>query len=215
MNKTLIENGFSAEGETVANACFGASRHSYPKGEIILRHLMDTNETAIVLKGTVLIINVSSDGQKSLIDICREGEAFGCGIFPDHGLGACYALAKTACTIAYVEYSKLIHCCANSCDKHSDLIDHLLGSAVRRSMAHIGILSRRTIREKLLMAFDYFLDNTKTAEQQLPVSLSELADYLSCDRSAMMREIKRLNDDKTIISHGSHITLLRRPEELL
>ncbi|MBQ1432718.1 MAG: Crp/Fnr family transcriptional regulator [Ruminococcus sp.] len=215
MNNSLIRNNATIACEIVENSCFEASMHSYPKGEIILRHLRDTNETAIVLEGTVLLINVNSDGQKSMIDICREGDAFGAGIFPEHGMGACYALAKTACSIAYVDYNKLIHSCEKSCDKHSSLIDELLGSAARRSIAHIGILSRRTIREKLLMALDYFLDTAQKTEQKLPVSLSELADYICCDRSAMMRELKRLNDDKTIISRGNRITVLRSPEGLL
>ena len=126
-----------------------------------------------------------------------------------------FILAKTACSIAYVDYNKLIHSCEKSCDRHSSLIDELLGSAARRSIAHIGILSRRTIREKLLMALDYFLDTAQKTEQKLPVSLSELADYICCDRSAMMRELKRLNDDKTIISRGNRITVLRSPEGLL
>ncbi len=49
---------------------------------MFLRHLRDTNETAIVLEGTVLLVNVNADGQKSILDICREGDAFGGGVFP-------------------------------------------------------------------------------------------------------------------------------------
>ncbi|MBQ8965417.1 Crp/Fnr family transcriptional regulator [Ruminococcus sp.] len=207
MNKLLLENGFSIEPNGSADTCYMAHTHTYSKGEMILRHLRDTMETAIVLEGTVLLINVNSDGQKSILDICREGDAFGGGIFPEQGLGGCYAIAKTKCMISYVDYGRLIHCCGKSCDKHADLIDFLLGTAARRSVAHIDILSRRTIREKLLTVFDYFLDKDKRTEQTLPVSLSELADYLCCDRSAMMREIKRLNDAGIISSRGNKITL--------
>ena len=207
MNKLLLENGFSVEPNGSADACYMAHTHTYDRGEIILSHLRDTGETAIVLEGTVLLINVNADGQKSILDICREGDAFGGGIFPERGLGGCYAVAKTACMISYVDYSRLIHCCENSCDKHADLIDYLLGTAARRSVAHIDILSRRTIREKLMTAFEYFLDTDKRTEQTLPLSLSELADYLCCDRSAMMREIRRLNNEGIISSHGSCVTL--------
>ncbi len=208
MNKLLTENGFSAEPKGSASACYMAHTHKYSKGEMFLRHLRDTNETAIVLDGTVLLVNVNSDGQKSILDICREGDAFGGGIFPERGLGACYAVAKTDCLITYVDYGRLIHCCENSCDKHADLIDYLLGTAARRSVAHIDILSRRTIREKLLTAFDYLLDPDDSSEQVLPLSLSELADYLCCDRSAMMRELKKLNTEGMIVSHGNKITVI-------
>jgi len=208
LNKLLVENGFSDEPKGSANACYMAHTHKYVKGEMFLRHLRDTNETAIVLEGTVLLVNVNADGQKSILDICREGDAFGGGIFPKHGLGACYAVAKTACLISYVDYGRLIHCCENSCDKHADLIDYLLGTAARRSVAHIDILSRRSIREKLMTAFGYLLDRDNNSEQTLPLSLSELADYLCCDRSAMMRELKKLNSEGLIRSHGNKITII-------
>lgn len=213
MNNILAQNGFCTEQGNVPDSCYMAHTHTYGKGEIILRRLRDTSETAIVLEGTVLLVNVNSDGQKSILDICREGDAFGGGIFPDKGMDACYAIAKTPCTISYANYGKLIHCCKNTCDKHADLIDFLLGTAARRSVAHIDILSRRTIREKLLTAFDYLLDPNSRISQTLPVSLSELADYICCDRSAMMREIKRLNNEGVIESHGSKLTLKKRPAE--
>ena len=42
----------------------------------------------------------------------------------------------------------------------------------------------------------------------LPFSLTDLADYLSVDRSAMMRELKSLKDDGFIEKNGNTITLL-------
>jgi len=38
--------------------------------------------------------------------------------------------------------------------------------------------------------------------------LTDLADYLIVDRAAMMREIKKLKDDKIISKNGKKITLL-------
>lgn len=213
MNNILVQNGFCTEASISGSNCYLAHTHTYSRGDMILRRLRDSSETAIVLEGTVLLVNVNSDGQKSILDICREGDAFGVGIFPAHGIDACYAIAKTTCIIAYADYSRLIHCCKNTCDKHADLIDFILGTAARRSVAHIDILSRRTIREKLLTAFDYLLDSGRSVQQTLPVSLSELADYLCCDRSAMMRELKRLNEDGIIESRSNKITLKARPSE--
>ena len=41
----------------------------------------------------------------------------------------------------------------------------------------------------------------------LPFSLTDLADYLSVDRSAMMRELKLLRDEGFIEKNGNKITL--------
>ena len=214
MNKILLENGFFSDDGSSAEKCFGAHFHKYDRGEMIFGHLRDTRKTAIVLEGTVLLINVNSEGQKSILDICREGDAFGGVFFPYQWSSACYAIAKTKCVVSYVEHSRLIRCCENRCEKHAELIDLLLGSAARRSMAHTDILSRRSIREKLLNAFEYFLEGKHKEEHRLPISLSELADYLGCDRSAMMREIKRLNDDGLIHSSGNKIALLTEKNDI-
>ena len=40
------------------------------------------------------------------------------------------------------------------------------------------------------------------------MSLSNLADYLCVDRSAMMRELKKLNDEKIILSEKKTVTIL-------
>lgn len=41
----------------------------------------------------------------------------------------------------------------------------------------------------------------------LPFSLSTLADYIATDRSAMMRELKRLREEGTVSSDGRRFTL--------
>ena len=40
------------------------------------------------------------------------------------------------------------------------------------------------------------------------MTLADVADYISVDRSAMMREIKKMNADNIICSKGQKITLL-------
>ena len=42
----------------------------------------------------------------------------------------------------------------------------------------------------------------------MPFSLTDLADYLSVDRSAMMRELRFLKDEGFIKKSGNKITLL-------
>ncbi len=208
MANNPIEKLFSADRPGYDVICHESHNHYFTRGETIFINLRDSSETAIVIKGTVLIVNISSDGQKSILDICRSGDAFGCGLFPYKGFDACCAVTKTDSEISFINYEKLLLGCEATCSGHSRLIDNILGGAARRYVMHIEILSRRTIREKLLNAFCFLLDPHVHKEQKLPISLSELADFLCCDRSAMMRELKHLNEDRIIASRGSRITLI-------
>ena len=208
MSEIITRYAYSTDKEGSPAECVGTHTHKYSKGEMIVVNLSNIlTETAIVTEGTVLIVNISSDGQKSILDICRKGDSFGCGVFPKIGLDACCAIAASACSVAYLSYKKLLDGCDKKCSRHSIFIDSIIGGAARRYAAHIDILSRRTIREKVIAAFCFFLDTKKRIQQKLPVSLSELADYICCDRSAMMREIKRLNDEGILRSNGRRITL--------
>lgn len=72
----------------------------------------------------------------------------------------------------------------------------------------IELLSKRTIREKLLGYFTIISARNMSKSFKVPFSLTDLADYLSVDRSAMMRELKTLKDEGFIEKSGNRITLL-------
>ena len=71
----------------------------------------------------------------------------------------------------------------------------------------VDVLSRRSIREKLLCYFNQLAEKEGSRTFQLPFSLSMLADYIATDRSAMMRELKRLKEEGVLRSEGRRITL--------
>lgn len=54
----------------------------------------------------------------------------------------------------------------------------------------IEILTQKTIRDKLLNYFNTLSRKQTSRNIILPYTLTDLSDYLSIDRSAMMREIK-------------------------
>ena len=59
----------------------------------------------------------------------------------------------------------------------------------------IELLSQKTIRDKILSYFRVLSENNFSKTFMLPFSLTDLADYLSIDRSAMMRELRTLKED--------------------
>ena len=80
--------------------------------------------------------------------------------------------------------------------------------SIKYGDAGIEILSKRTIREKLLTYFNIITTKTINKSFTLPFSLTDLADYLSVDRSAMMLELGYLRKDNIIEKNGNKITLL-------
>ena len=69
------------------------------------------------------------------------------------------------------------------------------------------VLSRRSIRDKLLCYFSLLASRAGGSGFSLPFSLSALADYISADRSAMMRELKKMRDVGEVRIDGRKVTI--------
>ena len=96
----------------------------------------------------------------------------------------------------YVKYKKI-----------NNNINEILTGKINKLYERVEILSKRSIRDKLLCYFDLIAKKRKKKSFILPITYIELADYLSVDRSAMMREIKKLKEDGVISSDGKKIFL--------
>ena len=79
----------------------------------------------------------------------------------------------------------------------------------------IELLTKKNILDKLLSYFDIISRNRLSKKFTLPFTLTDLADYLSVDRSAMMRELSHLKEEGFIDKKGKKITLLFKRGSLI
>ena len=90
----------------------------------------------------------------------------------------------------------------------NDNLSELILNKVTLLNTRIELLAKRSTRDKLLGYFNVLSTRHFSKTFSLPFSLTDLADYLSVDRSAMMREIKFLKEEGFIEKTGNKITLL-------
>ena len=207
-NYSLFENMDEKEIHNLMN-CLKADERIYQKGDIILSFNESTQIVGIMQKGIACLVSINKEGEKSIIDYYETNDIFGKQFSPNINANLYYILAKTECCVKFCEYEKMITCCHKNCNKHIKLINNLILISNRKSQIHINILSQRTVRNKLITYFNYISEQTNSKKIKSPLSLSDLADYISVDRSAMMREIGKMNDDKIIISKGRNIELIQ------
>ena len=84
---------------------------------------------------------------------------------------------------------------------------HLVTEKAMSLSERVEVLSRRSIREKLLRYFQLQAAKERGRSFLLPFSLSALADYISADRSAMMRELKKMREEMLVTITGRQVTL--------
>ena len=124
------------------------------------------------------------------------------------GDSVCVSCEKTCCVWFFPE-EKLERRCEKNCGHHNRMIENMFRLIRDKATAlseRVEVLSRRSIREKLLCYFS--LQQAKCGGSfTLPFSLSALADYISTDRSAMMRELKKLRQSGRVRIEGRKVTI--------
>lgn len=189
-------------------ACFEANNLKYTKDTTILSNVSNTTKVGVIISGDAQIIRYNYNGSRTIIDNLSEGDIF--GAFSLSSSEDLYIISKTNSEIVMFDYSKIINRCKKNCPYHNQLVDNImqiLSNKIKLNSERIEVLSKKTIRDKLLAYFSSLSKKQITKNILLPFTLTDLADYLSIDRSAMMREIKNMKDDGLINAKGKKITL--------
>lgn len=191
-------------------SCIDAKKSNFKKDTVIISNMANTNTLGIIISGSAILIRVDYNGSKSIIEILKQGDVFESRMFNlNNNELSIISLEDTE--VIFLDYDKVINCCSKSCPYHRQFIDNLLKIIVSKlnfTYERIQILTKKTIREKILEYFKFISYKKNSKRFRLPMNYSVLANYLAVDRSALMRELKNLKDDHIIETNGKIITLL-------
>ena len=158
------------------------------------------------------MIRIDEDGVSTVMEELGTGGVFGKTLaFAGSGRDSLEVVCRTQCDVLFIDYPHILKRCENACLHHSMLVQNMLRLISGKAQGlseRVDVLSRRSIREKLLCYFRQLSEKEEGNSFTLPFSLSTLADYIATDRSAMMRELKRLKEEEIIRSDGRKFTLL-------
>ena len=212
-NSTLFGDAASEEIDAMLG-CMGAFVKSFPKGSYIYSAGDTVRHVGLILSGEVSVTAEDYWGNRNILSRLTPGKLFG-EVFAclDDTPITLSVVADTDVKVMFLEISKIITTCSNSCAHHTKIIRNLLKSIAESNLnltEKIAHISKRTTREKLL---SYLLARSRETGSQsfnIPFDRQALADYLSVDRSAMSTELSRLKQDGIIEFNKNHFTLLNR-----
>jgi CRP-like cAMP-binding protein len=193
--------------------CFQATQKVF-RSEDVMYDFSERNNNAvgIIEHGTAQLIRIDEEGVSTVMEELGPGGVFGRTLaFAGSGEDSLEVICRTPCDVVFIDYPHILKRCENACTHHSILVQNMLRLMSGKAQGlseRVDVLSRRSIREKLLCYFRLMAEKETGDSFTLPFSLSTLADYIATDRSAMMRELKRLKEEDLIISDGRKFTLL-------
>ena len=208
MEVNSIFKGIEEEDIKKMLKCFDAKTRTFKKDRTIVTNIINIKMIGIILNGTANMERYDYNGNRSIIEKLEKNSVFG-EVFSR--LGSDISVVATSdCEVLFIEYEHLIKRCKKGCIYHSILTNNVLQLLSKKIVdlnERLEILSKRTIRDKLLSYFELLANNSPKRSFNLPFTYTDLADYLSIDRSAMMREIKNLKEEGFIETNGKKITL--------
>lgn len=209
---TSLFDGVSKEEYAAMMACFKTTVKHYGKGEEVP---MPAGRVGVVQSGKISLLKTDIDGVRTIFEQLGEGGVFGDALgfaWADAGF---FLLAEEASEVLYIDYEHIIKRCPKACAHHSTVVANLVKLMSEKTQAlseHLEILSRRTTREKLTAYFSMLAAKNHSLYFTLPFSQTSLADYICVDRSAMVRELRRMSDEGLIEIERRNVKLIRLSE---
>lgn len=193
------------------NNCQNLQKKQYKKNQIITTYIQKRNQICVLIKGEADLVRYDFNGAKTIIEHYTSNDIFGEAFYVVSVNNELSVEAKKNCEVLFFSYEMLYNVCNINCKFHKTLMEEfskIIVDKMKIVNTRIEILTKRTIREKLLGYFDILSTRSLSKTFTIPFSLTDLADYLSVDRSAMMREIKCLKDEGIIKKDENKFTLL-------
>ena len=192
--------------------CFRMRRGEFAPGQTICVYGESGGEVGVLLRGEAELVRFDYAGTRTILERLETGGVFGEALAFTPTLGDCVEVVSDRNSeVLFMEYEHIMKRCERACTHHSKLVRNmfrLVADQTRRLSRRGEVLSRRSIREKLQCYFRICRLEAGADTFPLPFTLSALADYISTDRSAMMRELKKMKEEGLLRVDGRQVTLL-------
>lgn len=189
----------------------------FPKGEYIntLGSRITEAEIGCLISGRVQHIKYDIRGNRSILDILTPGCLMGCShaLLSRHSYHTTNMVAAEESLILFFSYQKLevyepsVSPLIQMLEKR---IMQILAERNSKLMQKADVLSKRTIREKVLTYLSYLKIEAGPADDvsiNVHLTHQEMADYLNVDRSALSRELSKLRREGILDYRSNHFVL--------
>ena len=182
--------------------CIGYHVREFQKGGIISFEQENINHVGVVLKGAVDMVKEDLWGNRTMLvrsyrsDIF--GETFACG---EESQAVVSFVAAEDTQVLFLSFCRVMHTCTHACQFHQTLIENMVRLIARKNrelMRKVEVVSKKTLREKILAYLSIQAQSQGEKRFEIPLGRVEWAEYLCADRSALTRELAKMQEEGLI-----------------
>ena len=199
LRRTQIFAGVGDDEITSMLSCLGTRLKSYKKGEYVFRQGEHISDITVLAEGNLHIQKDDYWGNRSILGEITVGEMFGeAYVAYDSGALLNDVVAIEDSAVIFFDVKRILTTCSSACRFHAIVVQNLffaISQKNRKLVQKLGILSKRTTREKLISYLSEQAKKQNSGSFTIPFNRQQLADFLSVDRSAMSNELCKMRDE--------------------
>lgn len=196
--------------------CFAPHVRRYERGELLLLAGYPTTEVGIVLEGEIVAAKPMPDGTAVVMAHMGPGGVFADVLAGGQSKSPVNVTAAQPCLVLYLPCEALLRPCGALHPAHLQLLHNWLQTVSSKYFAldrRLELLCCKSLRGRICL---WLLEQQEEAGADTfdtPLTRGELASYLNCDRSALCRELSRMQDEGLLALFRRSFKLLD-PERL-
>lgn len=183
---------------------------NFKRGAWIINRGDAVKNFGIVLSGSISIVKEDIGGNRSIIANCLAGDIFAEALAAAHVQASPVSVsAAQDCAVLFIPFDEIINTSPLG-TANLKIIKNMMQLLANKNVflnSKLEHISKRTIREKLLSYFAELKAKTAANTFILPMSKTDLADFLFIDRSALGRELTQMRREGLLDFKGRQIKL--------
>lgn len=178
--------------------CVNVKCKNFYNKELILSDNPIKKKIGFITYGKANIVKTDKNGTTTIMRDLKENDIFS-NLFFQESEDEIYIISNNETEVIFIDYYNILKNCNKDCPFHNNLVLTLFELLIKDNKQQnekIELLSKRTVREKII----YFLKNRMNENNifYVTTSYSAIADYIFVDRSNLMRELKRMEEENLI-----------------
>ena len=209
LQNSQLFGGLSGDALARALDFFGASLAAVPRGGFLAHAGEPLRFFGLVLAGSVQVSMLDLSGEEAILASVGPGETFGEALcFLEVPGIPVFIRAAEDTRLLRLRCERVKECTRdeNACALTGRFIA-MLAQRTLHMNSRIQILSKKSLREKLVLFFTDCARQAGGSEFTVPFDRAGMAVYLGADRSALSRELSRLRREGRIEYHKNYFRL--------
>ncbi|MBE6103050.1 MAG: Crp/Fnr family transcriptional regulator [Selenomonas ruminantium] len=210
--KSILFAGMNEEERLAAYASMDVKEREYGKGEAIFRAGTKTKRMGMILSGSVTIESNDMWGNRTILSYVGAGQFFAeTYAYLQDAPMLVDVTANEDCQVALLSLEVVTHREAGAEAWHIKLLTNLLTVAARKNLILSGRsfhTAPKTIRGRVLSYLNSMSLQKKSTDFDIPFDRQQLADYLNLERSALSKELGKMQREGFIKCRKNHFRLI-------